>query len=201
MTTTKTISPETRAAILTSAWNLISALGHSNVSQAEIAKAAGVSRQTVFYAFGNRAGLLTAMVAHHDDHSPLLAQLAEVSRNAPLTPDGLSAFLSAWLDYLPEVFPVASLLDAAALTDTDAKAAIEGRMVGRLLAGLTRRLTEMAKAGTLPSGRDPARTAEEIWELIHIPAWRLLVVDRGWTAQQFRQSRLDIAKHLVTTAP
>ena len=201
MSAAKSISPETRDAILTAAWQLIAAQGRTDVSQSDIAKSAGVSRQTVFYAFGNRAGLLTAMAAHHDDHSPLLARLNDISRNAPPTVEGLTDFLSAWLDYLPEVFPVASLLDAAALTDPDAKAAIENRMVGRLLAGLTARMTAMAKAGTLVQGRDPARTAEAIWELIHVPAWRLLVVDRGWTAEEFRQSRLALAIHLVTSAP
>ena len=54
----KTISPETRTAILAAAWELISTRGRTDVGQAEIAAAAKVSRQTVFYAFGNRAGLL-----------------------------------------------------------------------------------------------------------------------------------------------
>ena len=193
----KTISPETRTAILAAAWELIATRGRTDVGQAEIAAAAQVSRQTVFYAFGNRAGLLQAMVAWRDDSSPALARLMEIGTNRNPAPEALFAVIDAWFDYLPDVFPVASLLDAAALTDPEAKSAIESRMVGRFLTGLTARLKGMASAGTLPPSRDPVRTAEAIWELVHFPAWRLLVIDRGWSPETFRANRLELVRALI----
>lgn len=196
----KPISEETRTAILSAAWDLIATKGRSDVGQAEIAEAAGVSRQTIFYAFGNRAGLLTAMVAHHDDTSPALKRLMEVSVVRDASVAQLLRVVSAWLDYLPEVYPVAALLDAAALTDAEAREAIESRMVGRLLNGFLARLKAMANAGALPTGRDPVKTAETIWELVHLPAWRLLVVDRGWSAGEFRANRLELVRALIEAA-
>jgi AcrR family transcriptional regulator len=194
----KPISEQTRAHILATAWDLIARSGRADVGQAEIAAAAGVSRQTVFYAFGSRAGLLTAMVAFQDDRSERLRRLSEVSTRRDTSVGALVETVEAWLDYLPEVYPVAALLDAASLTDAEAKAAIESRMVGRLLAGLQRRLAAMAAARTLAAGRDPVRTAEAIWELVHLPAWRLLVVDRGWTPEAFRDNRIALVRALVT---
>lgn len=199
--TRKTISDETRATILDAAWELIASRGRADVGQSEIAAAAGVSRQTVFYAFGSRAGLLQAMVARHDDTLPALERMMATGQNRDPTPEALLAVIAAWLDYLPEVYPVAALLDAAALTDAEAKAAIECRMVGRLLAGLTARVKGMAKAETLGAGRDPVRTAEAIWELVHFPAWRLLVIDRGWSPAAFRDNRLELVRALIAPAP
>lgn len=197
----KAITDETQSAILEAAWRLIAKEGRVDVGQAEIATAAGVSRQSIFYAFGNRTGLLTAMVNHHDERSPQLARLLEVATARDPSVETLLSVVEAWLDYLPDVFPVAALLDAAAMTDPDARSAIESRMVGRLLNGLTARLKGMAAAGVLPKGRDPVRTAEAIWELIHLPAWRLLVIDRGWSPAEFRASRLHLVRHLAASAP
>lgn len=196
----KPISDDTRARILTAAWDLIAGQGRADVGQAEIAAAAGVSRQTVFYAFGNRAGLLQAMVAHHDATSDRLAALREVSRSAPPTIDGLFAVIERWLDYLPEVYPVAVLLDAAALTDPDARVAIEDRMVGVLLAGLRARTRAMVEADSLPEGCDSVALAQAIWELVHVHGWRRLVADCGWSAEAFRANRLALVRALLSRA-
>jgi len=56
------ITEETRVAILDAAWELIVERGKLDVGQAEIAAKAGVSRQTIYLAFGGRAGLLVAML-------------------------------------------------------------------------------------------------------------------------------------------
>ena len=196
--TRKPISAETRAAILAAAWDLIVARGRLDVGQTEIAAAAGVSRQTIFYAFGNRAGLLQSMVAFQDQRSPNLAALAALGAKRDTSVEALLDMVRGWIVYLPEVYPVAALLDAAGLTDPEAKAAIESRMVGQLLAGLTGRLKAMSRAGTLPAARDPVRTAEEIWELVHLPSWRLLVLDRGWSPEEYLSSRLALVRSLVS---
>lgn len=201
MKTGAAITEETRARILDAAWELIAGRGRADVGLAEVAKAAGVSRQTLYLAFGGRSGLLTAMVRRKDARSPALARLLKVAESRDPAPKMLFSVLSAWFDYLPEVYPVAALLDAAALTDAEAKAAIEDRMVGLLLGGLAARLRGMARAGTLPPDRDPLRTAEAIWALVHLPSWRLLVVDRGWTPEAFRASRLALAAALIGADP
>ena len=75
----KLISEATRHAVLDAAWDLLA--DHQRpATLSEVAAAAGVSRQTLFYAFGNRAGLLVAMVRHRDalgPHADRMKALAE----------------------------------------------------------------------------------------------------------------------------
>lgn len=191
------ISDSTKSSILDAAWRLIATEGLSDASQARIAAAAGVSRQTIFYAFGNRAGLLTAMLRHMDSLSPEVARIRALSAS-PRTDDALAAdYLDAWLDYLPRVYPVAILLDAAALTDSDARVAINDRMVDALLAGFTRFFARLAITGRLRDGVDPTKGATEIWAAVHLSAWRLLVVERGWSVEEFRRSRQAILQGIL----
>lgn len=192
----KPISDDTKAAILEAAWNLMAERG-VEVGQAEIAKAAGVSRQTVFYAFGNRTGLLTAMLRHRDAVTGGAARLAEVRGAGPADPARLIAYTQAWLDYLPVVYPVGALLFSAGQTDPEARAALDDRMVAQLLRGFRSLTRDIETAGNLAPGITATQAAEVIWAAVHFPAWRLLVVERGWTPEAFRESRLALVHSLL----
>ena len=189
---TKAIPEETRYRILEAAWALIAERGDAAVSQVEIAQATGISRQTLFLAFGDRTGLLLAMVRHKDTLSDHVQRLESAGGLAPSDPESLLASVRAWLDYLPVIYPVGILLDAAALTDPAARAAWDDRMKGALLAGWRRRTKAAHAAGNLKG--NPERVAEEIWALCHPSAWRLLVAEGGWSADEFKQSRVDLVR-------
>jgi AcrR family transcriptional regulator len=194
----KAISAETRDLVLNSAWELMSTQGRLDVGMAEIAAAAGVSRQTVFYAFGNRPGLLVAMVRHRDAQFPHAARLMEISRGDAADLAGLLAFLDTWLDYLPKVYPVAVQLETSALTDPDAAAAWNDRFFNQgVRRGFENILGRMAAAGTLPQGSDPARLADLCLALVAPSAWRLLVVECGWSPAAFVESRRRILSALL----
>src|SRR5262245_64994880 len=94
------ISEATRTAILNANWSLIAEKKRLNVSQAEIAAAAGVSRQTLFIAFGSRAGLLTAMARNKDRQSDHVSRLIEVFRADTVDPAAFRRYIETWLDYL-----------------------------------------------------------------------------------------------------
>jgi AcrR family transcriptional regulator len=195
--TKKVISSETQAAILEAAWELIAREGRTDVGLSEIAAAAGVTRQTIFYAFGNRTGLLLAMVRHRDAQSKRLARMREITLEPRVDCEQMLRVTEAWMNYIPEVYPVASLLDAAAMTDPEARTAIEDRMVGQLLSGFLRRVMTLKENGAISADKDPVRLAEQIWETTHIRAWRSLVVERGWSEDEFKSSRLAIIRQLL----
>ncbi len=197
----KPISENTKAVILDAVWRLLAETGRSDPSQTEIAAAAGVTRQAVFYAFGNRAGLLTAALRHRDATLPYVRRFAEIRASGPVTSASVAAYTANWLDYLPHVYPVAVLLRAAALTDADAKAAIDDRLVGALLQGFHGMAEALAARRPLPGGRSPTTAAEEIWAATHVDLWRLLVVERGWTPEAFRESRLAMVPMLFGAEP
>jgi AcrR family transcriptional regulator len=191
---TKPISEQTRTLILNATWSLIADKKRLDISQTEIAAAAGVSRQTVYLAFGSRAGLLTAMARNKDLQSDHVGRLGKISHSDTVTREDFQRYIEIWLDYLPLIYPVGILLDAAALADAEAASAWDDRMKGALLAGLKRIFRQLAKRGHLTSGLKPDRAAELVWSLIHPAAWRQLVVDCGWSPQEFRRSRLEIIR-------
>ena len=190
----KPISEQTRTAILEATWTLIAKKKRLEVGQAEIAAAAGVSRQTVYLAFGNRAGLLTAMVRHRDTQSDHVARLTEIAQTRKVGLNDLQAFLDVWIDYLQLIYPVAILLDTAALTDADAASAWDDRMKGAFLAGLKRIFVQLAKNGELKPDWNAEQAAQLTWSLVQPASVRYLMVDFGWSAAEFRRSRLDLIR-------
>jgi AcrR family transcriptional regulator len=191
------ITEETRTAILRATWSLIAKKQRLDVSQSEIAAAAKVSRQTVYLAFGDRAGLLTAMAQHKDSETDHVARLIALSRADTVSRADFLRYLDAWLDYLPIIYPVGILLDASSLTDASARAAWDDRMKHALLAGLKRILRHLSRSGELAREVDADSAAELVWSLIHPTSWRRLVVECGWSAEEFRRSRIAIIDSLV----
>jgi len=194
------ITEKTRAAILKATWSLIAKKKRLDVSQAEIAALAGVTRQTIYMAFGTRAGLLTAMVRNMDAQSDHAARLSEISRADAVTPADFLRYVEIWLDYLPLIYPVGILLDSAALTDAEAASAWDDRMKGALLAGLKRIFHHLSKGGHLAAGWGGDEAAELVWSLLHPTSWRQLVVGCGWSAETFARSRLAIIQSTVLSS-
>lgn len=183
------VSPETRDAVLAAAWQLIVTRGSVAVSIADIARAAGVSRQTVYLGFGNRVGLLIAMARRADAASAHSAGMADIAEGVGDQPSTLADFVDAWLHHLPEVYPVGALLSAAAATDPDAASVLADRMVGGLYAKYLRILTRIEEAGGLSRRWPVTRAADLCWSLTHIDAWTHLVEQRGWFPDTFREDR------------
>jgi AcrR family transcriptional regulator len=193
----KTISEATRQAILDAALAHVQDRESLDFAQADIAAAAGVTRQTVFYAFGSRTGLLVAMVRHLDDLTDHVSRLRELSRGTRCDRELLRDYVDAYVDYLPLIYPVGVLLEAAALTDPAARAALDDRMKGALLSGFVAIMGRLAAAGLLAEGVSPESAAELAWSLVQFSEWRHLVVECGWHADAFRRSRHDLLERVL----
>lgn len=191
------LSPETARSILDAAWRLIYARGSADVSLAEIAKAAGVTRQSIYIGFGGRPGLLIAMARNADANSAHARRMREISQGRSGDPKALHDYVEAWLAHLPEIYPVGILLSAASVTDPEAGAVFHDRMVGSLHAGFRRILRRIARAGHLAPGWNAGRAADLCWSLTHIEAWRQLVVERGWTPAQFLADRQALIARVI----
>ena len=198
----RTVSDETRVKILQAAWDLMAAEAHLDVGMADIARAAGVSRQAVFYAVGSRSGLLLEMVRYRDSLGPHVQRLGGIAQSSGADASTLHAYVDAWLDYLPEVYPVAIKLECASLSDEDAAAAWRDRIFeGGLRLGLDRVLDRIAARGGLRADLT-ARSAGDLCLTWLLPsAWRQLVVVLGWDAEAFRRSRHALVDTLVLPEP
>ncbi|MEZ5931334.1 MAG: helix-turn-helix domain-containing protein [Alphaproteobacteria bacterium] len=191
------MTDETSTAILSAAWELFIEAGRVDASMAEIGRRAGVTRQTVYLAFRSRAGLLIAMARQADAKSTHSRRMADLAAEPAPTPDVLLDFAEAWLNHLPEIFPVGRLLVAAAVTDADAAVVLRDRMEASLLAKYATILRPLAAQKRLRPGLTAERAADIAWSMTHLDAWRHLVVERGWTPEEFREDRLRLISHHI----
>jgi AcrR family transcriptional regulator len=195
----KPISEATRSAVLDAAWKLL-ASRRGDATMAEIAAAADVSRQTLFYAFGNRAGLLVALVRHRDAQGDQVARLSELARGTGDDEAALLAFLRTWLEYLPQVYPVAIRLECEAIGDPDALAAWNDRF-NSLRRGFELILGRMAAARHLRRGANPVELAGLCFSLVLPSTWRHLVVESGWSPAAYERSRLELVRCALGSRP
>ena len=144
---------DTRARILDTAWKLVGERGVEAVTVADVAAAAGVSRQLVYVHFENRAGVLVAMARRHDVRSGFAGRVAEAAALAPVA--ALERLLREWFAYLPEILPVARALEAAAVNGDEGGAAWRDRM-DDLREVLAAAVDRVATDGRLARGWTPA---------------------------------------------
>jgi AcrR family transcriptional regulator len=162
------ISAETRARVLEAAWQRVLEHGPSGASVKDIAAVAGVSRQLVYFHYGNRAGLLTAMARHRDEASEFARVVAAGA--------SLEELLRAWCDYIPEILPVARALEAALVLGDEGGTAWRDRMT-ELHAIFARALKGAADA--------PDWKADWIWARVQPSVYAHLVGERGWSHDEF----------------
>jgi len=195
-TTQETTDSTTDERILEATWRLLGKSPDLKVRMADIAAAAGVSRQAVYIHFGNRANLLLAAVRHRDRSLGLTSRFVDAARNHAL-PEALGDFVRAWFGYIPHIQPVAQLLSATAKIDPEAAAAWEDRMslLRNLILVLAARLDE---ASLLRQPWTAGTAADWIWHRTHVDGWRHLVEERGWDAADFADAVADsLARDLL----
>lgn len=175
----------TRSRILEAAWALVDEGGTTvGVTVAEIAAAAGVSRQLVYFHFENRAGLLMAMARHHDVRSGFAERVAALGELPPV--EGLEGLVRAWCGYVPEILPVARALEAAEITGDEGGAAWRDRM-GDLWEALRAAVGRVDQAGRLAKGWTVETATDWVWARSHLTNWQHLVGERGWSAQDYEE--------------
>ncbi len=145
------LSAETRARVLEAAWERVLAHGPGGASVKDIAAAAGVSRQLVYFHYGE-----PRRPADRDGPPP---RRGERRSRAPSPPAGRSrSLLRAWCDYVPEILPVARALEAALVTGDEGGSAWRDRMA-ELRAIFARAVADL----DLADGWTRDRAADWIW--------------------------------------
>lgn len=182
---------ETRRRIRAAALPLFQAEGYTRVSMDRIAKAAGVSRQTVFDAFGSKSGLLKEIVDVHlvgdDEPVPLVERETSVQMMATDDPADLLrqfAHLNRQIaEGLVEVWPVFA---QAAATEPVLAELQKGQDEARMQAmrGIAARLAEL---GGLREDWGTEQAAELMWVIAGPAAGLPFIADLGWSADAYEQ--------------
>jgi AcrR family transcriptional regulator len=194
----------TRRAIVAAAHDLFLAQGYAATTIDGIAEAAHVSRRTVFNSAGGKAALLKlaldwAIVG--DDESIAMADRPAV-KAIQAEPDPRKA-LMLWVQTVAEVAariaPIGEVLTAAADVDPVAAELLAENSRNRLF-GATAFIRYLASLDGLAAGMTEQRAADLCWALMDSHLYRLLVVQRGWSAMEFTRWLSDsLAATLLRT--
>lgn len=188
-------SAGTRDRILAAARSLLERDGYHGVAMNDVAREAGVTRQSVYLHFGSKAGLLLALV----DWIDTTQGLAELSRRVDEAPTALQALdeaIGLVASYDPKILDTALALDAARRDDADAAAAWEDRM-GRRHAFARRLAIRLKKEHVLRDGWSVDDVTDLIWTILS-PQARQLLVERGWTPKRYARRMRQLLHEALT---
>lgn len=177
--------PMTRERILRAARELLDQTPGADVSMGQVAKRAGVSRQALYLHFADRASLFLAVSRAADSQ----ARTAERQRRideAPTARAALREAIAVQALIKGQLRGVATTMDALRRTDPAADAAWKEREHARL-----HRCEQVAKRllveGELSPSFDAETAARLLWATTSQRVWEDLVVDQGWSTEQYRK--------------
>lgn len=189
--------PSTRAAILDATWAVLEETGDIRLSEA--AARSGVSRQALYLHFGDRAGLLVALVDHID------VSLGSQQLRASVfgAPDGVAS-LRRWVSimswYTARIDAVCRLLECGQYRDEALAAAWRNRMGRRrndLVGWIVRRL---ADEGRLSPGWSVKTAADLIYVATMPASWRELTAELRWSHKAYARHMTDMLESAFVTS-
>jgi len=189
-------SPATRQRICDAALRLIIGRRGADVTLAEVARAARVSRQAIYLHFTDRADLLLALVRYADDRRGMPAAIRRIER----APSGVAAVremaaMQARMN--PAIWPLARLVDDARRQDAAAERSWQDRLASRLR-GCRTIVSRLAAEGALQRGLDRAVAADLLWTLTSLHTWEDLVLLRGWTAKRYERRMTELLMRVLS---
>ena len=164
----------TRERILDAARELTEKQGAAPTMSA-LARAVGISRQALYLHFPDRAQLLLAFVAYHDDREQLQAGIAAVQQAADAA-GAIRAFARMQAGRNPKIAAAARALDGTRHTDPAAAAAWADR-TGNRMAGAISVIERLRAEGRLDPTWTTTEAAALLWELTSFRVWDDLVND------------------------
>jgi AcrR family transcriptional regulator len=188
----------TRDVILDAALALLTRTG-ANIRLEDVAREAGVTRQSVYIHFGSRSGLLLALVQHVDADGTL-DDLVQQVLDARGGAAALDAVVRLHAEYSPRLYPLARVFMAGLHGDDALRGAWEDRMEARR--SLYRFVVESLEGeGLLAAGWDVEVAIDLIFALTSWQVFELLVVDRGWSGESYyRHVRTALRRTLLQRA-
>ena len=184
---------DTRTSILHSARTLLEEHGYHGVGLAEVARAAGLSRQSVYLHFGSKRGLLLALVDWVDQVEGL-EELLAAARSAPSAIAALDALVHLTAVYTPRIYKLAAVLEVARRTDGDFDEAWRDRMAHRRR-NMGAVVKWLADAGDLVEGTNVKSGTDVVWTMLSVHLFEDLVVDRGWSTERYEAFVGDVLHH------
>ena len=178
----------TRRTVVAVAHRLFVERGYSATTVAAVAAEAGVSAETIYASLGGKRGLLEGVIEATilgPESIPLLQQLARPRIAALENPhDRLAAFTEFVCEVLARTSPVHAVIRGAADSEEFA-VALRQRLLDQRVKDIRSHLRFILPDG-LRRGLTWKRATERFAALASPELHHLLIVQLGWTPQQFR---------------
>jgi AcrR family transcriptional regulator len=180
---------QTRRAVLRAAHDLFVAKGYGQTTIADVAEAAGVSQETIYAAFKNKATLLHRVwdiTIGGDDEEVTFHDRPEIQaiRNEPDLAKRFMLHARMSTATARRMTPFVRAVRAAAGGEP-AAAEMVAEMDRQRYAGMGVMAAEAAKTGQLKVSEQHCR--DVVWAMTDGNLWHELVIERGWTDEQYAQ--------------
>lgn len=193
----------TRDRVVEAAARIFVEYGYAGATIPAIAAEAGVALQTVYRAAPGKAGLLEAAVAMAVAGGVARSEVAVEERpaiQAVIAESDPRVQLALYAATQPGIWervgPLLRVLDAAAVSEPAlqelrrANAEFRRRGLGRFAALL-------AERGALRPGLTAERAADLLWTICAQANYDALVLDRGWSAGEYREWLTETLQHAL----
>lgn len=187
----------TRRDILEAAQRLFESDGYAATTMADIATEAGVALKTVYLAFQTKSGLLRTLwnlLLRGDESDRPVAErrwyLDVLDEEDPERQLRLNARNSA--AGKQRISAILEVIRSAAAVDADV-AELWQRIQTDYHANQRAIVERLHQRRHLRQGLDVDRATDILWTINHPNTWQLLVVERGWTPEQYEQWTGDLA--------
>ncbi|MFC9659680.1 TetR/AcrR family transcriptional regulator [Nocardia sp. NPDC127606] len=196
---------DTRHAILAAARALFVARGYAATTVAEIATHAGVSVDTVYASIGRKPVLLRELVEtalSGTDHAIPARQREYVRaiREANGAEDKIAIYADALVAIQQRLAPIFLALREAATTDASC-ARVWAEISERRAVNMREFAADLRSTGQLRDDLSDDEVADVIWSMNATEYWVLLVGERDWTAERFRDWLADAWIRLLLRDP
>jgi len=190
-------SSTTSARVLDAALALIAKRGDANVTMADIARAARLSRQAVYLLFPDRSALMLAAARHLDERLDLPEEIRRIDEATTGTAM-IAALVSLQARRNHALWPIVRAVDAVRRSDPAAERAWQDRLESRLR-GCRTIVARLRREHTLKAGLGPAVAADLLWSLTSLRMWEDLVLQRTWSSKQYETYVTALCLEALTT--
>ncbi len=184
----------TRNRILQASLTLLEESNGKGVRMTDIAKDAGITRQALYLHFKTRAKLLIETTYYLDEVKGGDARLIP-SRTAQTGIKRLEAYITAWGNYIPEIYGVASALIAMSDTDKAADSAWRARMED-MREGCEAAITALDKDKMLRADYTRSQASDILWTMLSVQNWEKFTLECGWSQQEYIQRQCALAHRI-----
>ncbi len=180
---------QTRARILDTAQRLFTQRGYAATTMEVIASEAGVATDTVYAAFGTKAGLLHKLLDVRVGGDELPVALLDRAgpqqvRAEPSQKRQIAAFAADVAQIQERAVPVDDIIRSAAAVDPEI-AAFRARMHGFRYDNMRRFVSWLVANGPFRAGISEEEAAAIVWTLAGPEVNRLLRTERGWSRERY----------------